>query len=81
LLNNKFLHLYSAIIDLNYNVIIINACRGLIALINIYYKGKRVTRKVFVAKIITILLKFIIAIPFIYSLLLKGCYYIFNASY
>ena len=81
MLSNKFLYLYSAIIDLNYNIIVINACRGLIALINIYYKGKRVTRKVFVAKIIIILLKFTIAIPFIYNLLLKGYYYMFNAFY
>jgi hypothetical protein len=81
LLSNKFLHLYSAIINLNYNVIVINAYRGLIVLINVYYKGKRVTRKVFAAKIVIILLKFIIAILFIYSLLLKGYYYMFNASY
>jgi len=38
-------------------------------------------QKVFAAKIVTIPLKFTIAILFIYSLLLKGCYYIFNASY
>jgi hypothetical protein len=59
----------------------INAYRGLIAPINIYYKGKRVTRKVFVAKIVTIPLKFTIIILFIYSLLLKGRYYMFNAFY
>jgi hypothetical protein len=75
------LHPHGAVIDLNHNVIVINACRGLTAPINVYYRGKRVTRKVFAAKTVTIPPKSTIAIPFICSSLPKGRYYMFNASY
>jgi hypothetical protein len=81
LLSNKFLHLHSAVININTNKITISACKDLIAPISVYCKGNRVSRKVLAIKLITIPLKTIIAILAICALFLKGRNYIFEGSF
>jgi len=81
LLGNEFLYPYSTIINLKKNEIIIGVYKDLVALIIVYYKGRRVLYKVLAAKLVTIPPKSIITIPLIYMSLPKGYSYIFEASY
>jgi hypothetical protein len=75
------LHLYNTIINININKITISAYKDFIALISVYCKSNRVSRKVLATKLRTILLKIIIAILAIYTLFLKGRNYIFEGSF